>query len=108
METIPVEVLGPVSVSETPSQTVSARVLQITQTEEILPADPRRRGALLICALQGAIVGPDKTQVTNGIGFLIPVNVPIPLSSRSQLWARTADPTLVNPTVLSIMVESSY
>lgn len=106
---IPVRVVGveePLRIQQVPSRTSTGRVIQVLTIEEILSDDPRRKRVILLAAVQGCFVGSDRTIVNNGIGFAIPVNVPIVFENQDAIWARTADPALAAACALSIWVES--
>jgi hypothetical protein len=106
---IPVRVVGveePLRIQQVPSRTSTGRMIQVLTIEEILSDDPRRKRVLLLAAVQGCYLGSDRTTVANGIGFALPVNVPIVLENQDAMWARTADPAQLAACALSIWVES--
>lgn len=104
LDPVPVAVTGPVAVQNVPSRAGASfnRLLlaaDVPQTP-ILPADPRRRIARLICG-QSFSIGTEQSAVTQGVAATWPANTVCEVTHGEAVWVDvTAD------AAISVMVEN--
>lgn len=100
--TVPVKVEGPVQVHELPSLNTSMHGLNVVAAELLLPADRRRKRALLIVpsTRDGTSGGTANTPLVIArsqgelpTGVLIPVTLaqPVELQGCEAVWGRSSD-----------------
>lgn len=104
---IPVTVDGPVMTEERAStfggiSTETAVASGASNARQILRPDPRRRKALVIALTQDMRVGASQA-AAESTGGVWPKGTPLPLTSRSELWASCA--TAGQTTDITVIVE---
>lgn len=100
LEPVPVVVVDPVRAQILPSRTTVARSISLTTTPEILlPANPRRRRAVLLPA--AAIRWGTREDIDQDAGFKQPANVSVTVESADVVWGRSE----TGSAVTSILVE---
>lgn len=104
LDPVPVAVTGPVAVQNVPSRAGASfgRLLLAADVPQapILPADPRRRIARLLCG-QPFRVGSEQSAVTQGVAALWPADVVCEVTHGEAVWVSvTADAEI------SVMVEN--
>lgn len=101
---VPVSVAGPVAVQNVPSRAGASfnRLLLAADVPQvpILPADPRRRIARLICG-QAFSIGSDQASVTQLVAALWPANVVCEITHAEPVWVDVAADAAI-----SVMVEN--
>jgi hypothetical protein len=101
---VPVTIEGPVRTQEYPSVIASMRSINLgSSAETILPANPRRRRAVVLSFDQPVYLGRDISEVNAGGTFLLPERVPLEIKHTRAVAAGVAQASATS--ILSIMVE---
>lgn len=85
------------------------RSINVLTVETILPPDPRRKRAVVMCALQGCFIGTEMQLVQGSPAgaqgaFALPVNVPVEITDNDGWYCISASTTL--PSLVSVMTET--
>lgn len=104
LQTVPVKVEGPVRTQALPAPIGSMRSYTVTESASpILNRDARRRRAVIVTIDQPIYVGLSQNEADSGMGFLLPVSVPLEITHADEVWAAVS--LAVGESIVSVLNE---
>jgi hypothetical protein len=100
---VPVRIDGPVQVQPLPTITGSLRTWSVgDEAERLVGKDPRRATVTLLAQDEPIALGFAQAEAAAGTAAVWPVDVPLVLHTREEVWVRSATPgTPANITVIT-------
>lgn len=86
---------GPLTVHEMPARTAHSRSVTVTDAtdpnvlEQLASGDLRIKSITIVCATNPVFIGFDKQGVSSGVCGVLPVGVPLTLSTAAPIWCRS-------------------